>query len=123
MVFIISNELSQLLPESRRSSEITRSSAFLIGKQRWHMFRQKEPTVPLRPCLRTNDPEFVLFALREDEDASHCAVPISTSLIKQIMNKTGNEDKPEQILADFYSPRTTCEPPWPYISRDADRYA
>ncbi|XP_037533228.1 vacuolar protein sorting-associated protein 13B [Nematolebias whitei] len=61
------------------------------------------------------------FQAREDEDASHCAVPISTSLIKQIMNKTGNEDNPEQILADFYSPKTTAEPPWPYITRDADR--
>lgn len=120
VVFIMSNELSQLLPERRRSSEITRSSAFLIGKQRWHMFRQKESTVVWGLC---NDSEFVLFALREDEDASHCAVPISTGLIKQIMNKTGNEDKPEQILADFYSPKTTSETPWPYVSRDADRYA
>ncbi|XP_024861021.1 vacuolar protein sorting-associated protein 13B isoform X2 [Kryptolebias marmoratus] len=61
------------------------------------------------------------FQAREDEDASHCAVPISTSLIKQIMNKTGNEDNPEQILADFYSPKTTAEPQWPYVTRDADR--
>lgn len=65
----------------------------------------------------------MIFALREDEDASHCAVPISTSLIKQILNKTGNGDKPETILADFYGPKTTTEPPWPYVTKDADRYS
>lgn len=67
--------------------------------------------------------EFVLFSLREDKDASHCAVPISTGLIKQIMNKTGNEDNPEHILADFYGPKTTIESSWPYVTKDTDRYA
>ncbi len=61
------------------------------------------------------------LSFREDEDASHCAVPISTSLIKQIMNKAGNEDNPEQILNDFYGPKTSTEPPWPYITKDSDR--
>ncbi|XP_044063064.1 vacuolar protein sorting-associated protein 13B-like isoform X9 [Siniperca chuatsi] len=61
------------------------------------------------------------FQAREDEDASHCAVPISTSLIKQIVNKTGNEDNMEHILADFYGPKTTNEPPWPYVTKDTDR--
>uniref|UniRef100_A0AAQ5ZM51 Vacuolar protein sorting 13 homolog B n=1 Tax=Amphiprion ocellaris TaxID=80972 RepID=A0AAQ5ZM51_AMPOC len=61
------------------------------------------------------------FQAREDEDASHCAVPISTSLIKQIVNKTGSEDNPEHILADFYSPKTTTELPWPYAAKDTDR--
>lgn len=66
---------------------------------------------------------FVLSLFREDEDASHCAVPISTSLIKQILNKTGNEDNPENILADFYGPKRSNEPPWPYVIKDADRYS
>uniref|UniRef100_A0A3Q2W0H5 Vacuolar protein sorting 13 homolog B n=1 Tax=Haplochromis burtoni TaxID=8153 RepID=A0A3Q2W0H5_HAPBU len=61
------------------------------------------------------------FQAREDEDASHCAVPISTSLIKQILNKTGHEDNPENILADFYGPKRSNEPPWPYVIKDADR--
>ncbi|TMS11029.1 Vacuolar protein sorting-associated protein 13B, partial [Larimichthys crocea] len=61
------------------------------------------------------------FQAREDEDASHCAVPISTSLIKQIVNKTGNEDNLEHILADFYGPKTSTESPWPYVTKDSDR--
>ncbi|KAI3361490.1 hypothetical protein L3Q82_013637 [Scortum barcoo] len=61
------------------------------------------------------------FQAREDEDASHCAVPISTSLIKQIMNKTGNEDNLEHVLADFYGPKTSNEPQWPYVTKDTDR--
>ncbi|KAM9723999.1 intermembrane lipid transfer protein VPS13B isoform 3-T3 [Menidia menidia] len=61
------------------------------------------------------------FQAREDEDASQCAVPISTSLIKQIVNKTGNEDNPEHILADFYGTKTATDVPWPYITKDADR--
>lgn len=60
-------------------------------------------------------------SFREDEDASHCAVPISTSLIKQIMNKTGNEDNVEHVLADFYGPKTSSEPPWPYATKDTTR--
>ncbi|MEQ2286971.1 Vacuolar protein sorting-associated protein 13B [Ameca splendens] len=65
----------------------------------------------------------LIFQAREDKDASHCAVPISTSLIKQIVNKTGNEDNPEHILADFYGPKTTTESSWPYITKDTDRSA
>ncbi|XP_037309384.2 intermembrane lipid transfer protein VPS13B-like isoform X2 [Pungitius pungitius] len=60
------------------------------------------------------------FQAREDEDASNCAVPISTSLIKQIVNKSGGEDNLEHILADFYGPRPSSGPPWPYTN-DADR--
>uniref|UniRef100_A0A3Q3JG19 Vacuolar protein sorting 13 homolog B n=1 Tax=Monopterus albus TaxID=43700 RepID=A0A3Q3JG19_MONAL len=63
------------------------------------------------------------FQSREDEDASHCAVPISTSLIKQIMNKTGNKDSLEHILTDFYGPKTSTESAWPYVTKDTDRYS
>ncbi|XP_041648798.1 vacuolar protein sorting-associated protein 13B-like isoform X3 [Cheilinus undulatus] len=61
------------------------------------------------------------FQAREDEDASHCAVPISTSLIKQIVNKAGNEDNLNHILADFYGPKVPDEPPWPYITKDSEK--
>ncbi|XP_035019480.2 vacuolar protein sorting-associated protein 13B-like [Hippoglossus stenolepis] len=61
------------------------------------------------------------FQAREDEDASYCAVPISTNLIKQIVNKTENEDNLKDILADFYGPKTSTELPWPYITKDTDR--
>ncbi|XP_071061898.1 LOW QUALITY PROTEIN: intermembrane lipid transfer protein VPS13B [Pseudochaenichthys georgianus] len=61
------------------------------------------------------------FQARHDEDASHCAVPISTSLIKQIVHKNGNEDNLEHILADFYGPKTSTGPPWPYVAKDTDR--
>ncbi|XP_034729846.1 vacuolar protein sorting-associated protein 13B-like isoform X2 [Etheostoma cragini] len=63
----------------------------------------------------------LIFQAREDEDASHCAVPISTSLIKQIVNKNANEDNLEHILADFYGPKTSSGPPWPYVTKNADR--
>uniref|UniRef100_A0A3P9JC91 Vacuolar protein sorting 13 homolog B n=1 Tax=Oryzias latipes TaxID=8090 RepID=A0A3P9JC91_ORYLA len=61
------------------------------------------------------------FQAREDEDASLCAVPISTNLIKQILSKAEQEDKPELLLADFYGPKTTTDPPWPYVTKDPDR--
>nr|XP_019946668.1 PREDICTED: vacuolar protein sorting-associated protein 13B [Paralichthys olivaceus] len=61
------------------------------------------------------------FQAREDEDASHCAVPISTNLIKQIVNKTASEDNLKDILADFYGPKTSTELPWPYVTKDTDR--
>ncbi|TNN02898.1 hypothetical protein fugu_010385, partial [Takifugu bimaculatus] len=61
------------------------------------------------------------FQAREDEDASQCAVPISTSVIKQILSKARNEENPEDILADFYGPKTPAGPPWPYVSKDAHR--
>lgn len=60
--------------------------------------------------------------LREDEDASHCAVPISTGLIKQIVNKSGSEDNLKHILDDFYGPKASDESPWPYVTKDTDRY-
>nr|XP_061789029.1 intermembrane lipid transfer protein VPS13B-like [Nerophis lumbriciformis] len=58
------------------------------------------------------------FQASEDKDASHCAVPISTSVIKQIMDKNGVEDPSEHILADFYGQKISTGPQWPYISKD-----
>ncbi|XP_029927475.1 vacuolar protein sorting-associated protein 13B isoform X3 [Myripristis murdjan] len=62
------------------------------------------------------------FQAREEEDASHCAVPISTSLIKQIVNKAGTKDNLEHILAEFYGPKNSTESPWPYATKDSDRF-
>ncbi|XP_077430988.1 intermembrane lipid transfer protein VPS13B isoform X2 [Vanacampus margaritifer] len=61
------------------------------------------------------------FQASEDKDASHCAVPISTSLIKQILDKNGDEDNLEHILQDFYGQKASAELPWPYISKDTAR--
>ena len=60
---------------------------------------------------------------REEEDASHCAVPISTSLIRQMVNKAGEEEPSEDLLADFYGLKTQQQAPWPYVSKDTDRYS
>ncbi|XP_049585798.1 intermembrane lipid transfer protein VPS13B isoform X1 [Syngnathus scovelli] len=61
------------------------------------------------------------FQASEDKDASHCAVPISTSLIKQILDKNGDEDNLVNVLGDFYGQKASVELPWPYISKDTDR--
>ncbi|KAK1806749.1 hypothetical protein P4O66_005249 [Electrophorus voltai] len=63
------------------------------------------------------------FQASEEEDASHCAVPISSSLIKQIANKVGQEEKPNHsnILEHFYGPKSSNQQSWPYTCRDTDR--
>ncbi|KAJ3597649.1 hypothetical protein NHX12_001166, partial [Muraenolepis orangiensis] len=61
------------------------------------------------------------FQAREQKDASHYAVPISTGLIKQIINKAGGKDQPQRVLEDFYGTKSTAETPWPYINKDTDR--
>lgn len=61
------------------------------------------------------------LSFREDEDASQCAVPISTSVIKQIMSKARNDENLEDVLADFYGPKSRTSPAWPYVSKDAHR--
>ncbi|XP_051922637.1 intermembrane lipid transfer protein VPS13B-like isoform X3 [Hippocampus zosterae] len=61
------------------------------------------------------------FQASEDKDTSHCAVPISTSLIKQILDKNGDEDNLERILGDFYGQKAFTESSWPYVSKDTDR--
>ncbi|XP_024917375.1 vacuolar protein sorting-associated protein 13B isoform X2 [Cynoglossus semilaevis] len=61
------------------------------------------------------------FQARENEETSHCAVPISTNLIRQIVGKAGNEDSLKDLLADFYGPNSSSEMPWPYVNKDSDR--
>lgn len=65
---------------------------------------------------------YLFFFLRENEETSHCAVPISTNLIRQIVGKAGNEDSLKDLLADFYGPNSSSEMPWPYVNKDSDRY-
>ncbi|KAJ8290951.1 hypothetical protein GJAV_G00019570 [Gymnothorax javanicus] len=61
------------------------------------------------------------FQAREQEDPSQCAVPISSGLIKQIVNKTAGGDGHELILSDFYGEKNPSQPPWPYINKESDR--
>ncbi|XP_042565146.1 LOW QUALITY PROTEIN: vacuolar protein sorting-associated protein 13B [Clupea harengus] len=62
------------------------------------------------------------FQAREDEDASQCAVPISSSLIKQIVSKVAPEESSQQhILSDFYGAKSSSQPAWPYTSKDSSR--
>ncbi|XP_063055639.1 intermembrane lipid transfer protein VPS13B-like [Engraulis encrasicolus] len=66
------------------------------------------------------------FQAREDEDASQCAVPISSSLIKQIVSKASAEESSQpqalsSLLSHFYGREKTSQAPWPYTARDADR--
>ncbi|XP_028837760.1 vacuolar protein sorting-associated protein 13B isoform X2 [Denticeps clupeoides] len=61
------------------------------------------------------------FQAREEEDVSQCAVPISTSLIKQIVSKAAPHESQLNILSDFYGHQSPRQPPWPYTSRDVDR--
>lgn len=72
-------------------------------------------------CWKKADDSTPTLSFSEDEDASQCAVPISTSVIKQILSKARNEENLEDILADFYGPKTPTGPPWPYVSKDAHR--
>lgn len=113
--------------ESITVSEISWYSACLAGEAAayWANITETNKHV-LRVwyvCVRKSCDDFCVFApsFREDEDASHCAVPISTSLIKQIVNKAGNEDSAEHILGDFYGRKASAEPQWPYATKDANR--
>lgn len=59
----------------------------------------------------------------EERDASHCAVPISSNLIKQIVNKAGPEtsENLNKILEHFYGPKGCDSPSWPYTYKNPDR--
>ncbi|XP_067217864.1 intermembrane lipid transfer protein VPS13B-like isoform X4 [Chanodichthys erythropterus] len=65
------------------------------------------------------------FQAREEEDASHCAVPVSTAVIKQILSRAAPEQNQNQqdVLQHFYGEKTSSDPAWPYSSRQTDRCA
>ncbi|KAI5620879.1 vacuolar protein sorting-associated protein 13B-like, partial [Silurus asotus] len=62
------------------------------------------------------------FQASEEGDVSHCAVPISSTLIKQIVNKTGPEKSENQnkILEHFFGPKSSDLPSWPYTYKNPD---
>ncbi|KAM7075816.1 intermembrane lipid transfer protein VPS13B isoform 2-T4 [Molossus nigricans] len=74
--------------------------------------------------LQNIEPDLVhhlTFQAREEDDPSHCAVPISTSLIKQIATKIHPGGSITQILDEFYGPEKSLQPMWPYNRKDSDR--
>ncbi|XP_036089202.1 vacuolar protein sorting-associated protein 13B isoform X1 [Rousettus aegyptiacus] len=74
--------------------------------------------------LQNIEPDLIhhlTFQAREEDDPSHCAVPISTSLIKQIATKIHPGGTVSQILDEFYGPEKSLQPMWPYNKKDPDR--
>ncbi|TRZ13124.1 hypothetical protein HGM15179_013988, partial [Zosterops borbonicus] len=60
------------------------------------------------------------FQAREEDDPSECAVPISTTLIKQIETKSHPGGNVSQVLSEFYGTASPPQPPWPYNRKDSD---
>ncbi|XP_014735258.1 PREDICTED: vacuolar protein sorting-associated protein 13B isoform X6 [Sturnus vulgaris] len=60
------------------------------------------------------------FQAREEDDPSECAVPISTSLIKQIATKSHPGGNVSQVLSEFYGTAGPPQPAWPYNRKDSD---
>uniref|UniRef100_A0A8B9URB2 Vacuolar protein sorting 13 homolog B n=1 Tax=Anas zonorhyncha TaxID=75864 RepID=A0A8B9URB2_9AVES len=60
------------------------------------------------------------FQAREEDDPSECAVPISTTLIKQIATKSHPGGNVNQILSEFYGTANPRQPAWPYNRKDSD---
>uniref|UniRef100_A0A673U6U5 Vacuolar protein sorting 13 homolog B n=1 Tax=Suricata suricatta TaxID=37032 RepID=A0A673U6U5_SURSU len=74
--------------------------------------------------LQNIEPDLVhhlTFQAREEDDPSHCALPISTSLIKQIATKIHPGGTVNQILDEFYGLEKSLQPLWPYNKKDSDR--
>ncbi|KAM9198438.1 intermembrane lipid transfer protein VPS13B [Dugong dugon] len=74
--------------------------------------------------LQNIEPDLVhhlTFQAREEDDPSDCAVPFSTSLIKQIATKIHPEGTVNQILTEFYGPEKSLQLTWPYNKKDSDR--
>lgn len=62
-----------------------------------------------------------VFNGREEDDPSECAVPISTTLIKQIETKSHSGGNVSQVLSEFYGTAGLPQPAWPYNRKDSDR--
>ncbi|XP_063246372.1 intermembrane lipid transfer protein VPS13B isoform X5 [Prinia subflava] len=60
------------------------------------------------------------FQAREEDDPSECAVPISTTLIKQITTKSHPDGNVSQVLSEFYGSASPAQPAWPYNRKDSD---
>lgn len=75
-------------------------------------------------ALQNIEPDLVhhlTFQAREEYDPSDCAVPISTSLIKQIATKMQPGGTVNRILEEFYGTEKSIQPMWPYNKKDSDR--
>ncbi|XP_073925012.1 intermembrane lipid transfer protein VPS13B isoform X2 [Castor canadensis] len=82
------------------------------------------PGKGLEKPLQNIEPDLVhhlTFQAREEYDPSDCAVPISTTLIKQITTKVLPGGTVNQILDEFYGPEKFLEPTWPYNKKESDR--
>ncbi|XP_004697754.1 vacuolar protein sorting-associated protein 13B [Echinops telfairi] len=74
--------------------------------------------------LQNIEPDLVhhlTFQAREEDDPSDCAIPISTSLIKQIATKLHPEGPASQLLTEFYGTEKSLRPVWPYVTKDSER--
>nr|XP_009674278.1 PREDICTED: vacuolar protein sorting-associated protein 13B isoform X3 [Struthio camelus australis] len=60
------------------------------------------------------------FQAREEDDPSECAVPISTTLIKQIATKSHPGGNVNHILSEFCGTASPPQPAWPYNRKDLD---
>nr|XP_012617463.1 vacuolar protein sorting-associated protein 13B isoform X1 [Microcebus murinus]XP_012617464.1 vacuolar protein sorting-associated protein 13B isoform X1 [Microcebus murinus]XP_012617465.1 vacuolar protein sorting-associated protein 13B isoform X1 [Microcebus murinus] len=78
---------------------------------------QEKPLQNIEPDLIHH----LTFQAREEYDPSDCAVPISTSLTKQIATKLQPGGTVNQILDEFYGPERSFQPIWPYNKKDCDR--
>ncbi|XP_069778608.1 intermembrane lipid transfer protein VPS13B-like isoform X4 [Narcine bancroftii] len=72
---------------------------------------QEEPLLNVEPELVHH----LTFQAREEDEASQCAVPISTALIKQIARGPQTECTASKLLAEFYKGDSDVHLAWPYI--------
>ncbi|XP_067834221.1 intermembrane lipid transfer protein VPS13B-like isoform X2 [Heptranchias perlo] len=77
---------------------------------------QEEPLLNVEPELVHH----LTFQAREEDEASQCAVPISTALIKQIVSGPQRDCTVSKLLTEFYKVDTDAHPPWPYITKETD---
>ncbi|XP_048385088.1 intermembrane lipid transfer protein VPS13B-like isoform X2 [Stegostoma tigrinum] len=73
--------------------------------------------------LQNVEPEVVhhlTFQAREEDEASQCAVPISTVLIKQIVRGPQSDCTVAKLLREFYNMDADARNPWPYITKDPE---
>ncbi|KAM8966204.1 intermembrane lipid transfer protein VPS13B isoform 2-T2 [Pelodytes ibericus] len=84
---------------------------------------QMVPGKGLEKTLQNIEPDLthhLTFQAREEDDPSQCAVPISTSLIKQIATKAQSGYSAKQIVSEFYGGESSTQPVWPYNKKETD---
>ncbi|XP_067887274.1 intermembrane lipid transfer protein VPS13B-like isoform X8 [Heterodontus francisci] len=77
---------------------------------------QEEPLLNVEPEVVHH----LTFQAREEDEASQCAVPISTVLIKQIIRGPQSDCTVHKLLTEFYKMDTEAHPPWPYVTKEPD---